>query len=132
MQIIVLSFEVILLLLYNIVFIHQNSNCRKNYERNRSEKRAKDPVHFLLNQDVTRRCTYNFGTTQYNKACVDQDNRCAMCHVESYDLCIDHNHIDLSVRDLLCQGCNAGFEQLKENEIYMNSAVNYLLKHQDT
>ena len=104
------------------------ANCRKNRDGHRNAEKAKDDVHLMLKQDVKRRSNYNFGSTEYNKACVEQDNRCEMCHVELFNLCIDHRHSDQVVRGLLCQGCNVGFEKCNENEIYFENAITYLMK----
>ena len=76
-------------------------------------KDKEDPVKVALLQD-SHLCTkyFQFDSTAYYQACTEQDNRCAICHDQRYDLEIDHHHRDKYVRALLCPngGCNLGFE----------------------
>jgi len=45
---------------------------------------------------------------------------------------IDHNHITGEVRGLLCSGCNSGIGMLKEDINNLQSAIEYLIKHQNS
>ena len=101
---------------------------QKIRDNKRLEKQSKDPVCLGLRQNVMRRKKYsNFGTTQYNLSCEAQDNKSAMCHVQAFNLEIDHNHNDQSIRGLLRSPCNIGFEQLNENVTYIQNAIEYLI-----
>lgn len=54
---------------------------------------------------------------------------CELCHEESSDLVIDHNHRTGRVRGVLCNSCNIGLGMFKEDAARLRSAVNYLEVH---
>lgn len=57
--------------------------------------------------------------------------QCEICEWELSDKnChIDHCHTSGKVRGLLCFNCNAALGMLKESELIMNRAIEYLKKH---
>lgn len=70
----------------------------------------------------------------------EQNHLCAICGnpetVKNYKdvvskLSVDHCHRTGKVRGLLCQNCNKGIGNLKENEDIILKAVEYLRKHKE-
>lgn len=65
----------------------------------------------------------------------EQDNRCAICgcyensssHRKRFD--VDHCHNTGKLRGLLCNRCNTGIGQLKDNEQILTNAIAYLRKY---
>ena len=91
------------------------------------QKNLKDPVYKALIQDTRRRSTYSIGTTEYNLTLESQDSKCAICKVRGLQLDIDHDHSDNTVRGLLCNPCNVGFDKLNESVTNIQKAIVYLI-----
>ncbi len=65
-----------------------------------------------------------------------QQGVCAICkQPESMPnksrLCIDHDHVTNQVRGLLCNKCNVGLANFRDNIQYLTNAVEYLQKHEE-
>jgi hypothetical protein len=70
---------------------------------------------------------HNLTKDDYNKMLSDQNELCAICHVdEGKTLCIDHDHVTNKVRGLLCNRCNKGLGLLGDSLDSINSALSYL------
>lgn len=54
-----------------------------------------------------------------------KEKRCQRCE----SLYVDHCHDTMKVRALLCQFCNQGIGQFKENVSILESAIEYLKIH---
>ena len=61
-------------------------------------------------REYALRRKYNLTLEQYNELLARQRSCCAICgrHVESLtrNLCVDHDHVTLELRGLLCDFCN--------------------------
>ena len=59
-----------------------------------------------------------------------QNNKCAVCNTDRIELkrnlCVDHDHVTLKVRGLLCDTCNRSLGLLKDNIEILKSAIKYL------
>jgi CRISPR/Cas system-associated protein Cas10 (large subunit of type III CRISPR-Cas system) len=66
----------------------------------------------------------------YENKLKEQDYRCAICGNKSdilkKQLDVDHCHYTGKVRGLLCNRCNTGLGQFKDNEKIINNAISYL------
>ena len=64
-----------------------------------------------------------------------QNNCCAICGKSEEEngkrLAIDHNHKTHQVRNLLCQSCNTGLGDFKDNKELLLKAFEYLKKWED-
>lgn len=77
---------------------------------------------------------------KYYEMIEQQDNRCAICNEKEkrtaknkiLKLCVDHDHATGKVRQLLCHDCNTGLGKFKDNQDLLQSAIDYLKKHQPT
>jgi hypothetical protein len=76
-------------------------------------------------------------TEDYDRMMVEQNGVCAICRKpESAKgpsgqiklLAIDHDHVTNRVRGLLCQKCNHGIGQLKDDPLLLRAAADYLEK----
>ena len=81
-----------------------------------------------------------FGITpeQYAAMFAEQCGLCAICNRaetslneigQVHSLCVDHNHADKVVRQLLCRKCNTAIGMVEENVDTLRACINYLLKH---
>lgn len=73
---------------------------------------------------------YGITKEQFDKLLNDQNNKCAICKVEitGKSCHIDHCHESNNVRGLLCQLCNKGLGQFKDNVQFLTNAIKYLNK----
>lgn len=58
-----------------------------------------------------------------------QDNKCVICTADftsPKDMHTDHCHTTGKVRGILCQGCNQGIGNFKENPEALRRAADYL------
>lgn len=66
---------------------------------------------------------------QYEALVAAAGGLCAVCQQpprESKALCIDHDHVTGVVRGLLCQDCNLGIGQLRDDPELLDRAAAYL------
>jgi hypothetical protein len=70
---------------------------------------------------------------QYELLLVAQSFKCAICGVPAVEfdrlLAVDHDHSTGAVRGLLCNHCNIGIGNFKEDVAFLASAIIYLRKH---
>ena len=84
----------------------------------------------------------NFGISleEYKAMLEAQNNACAICHKangsdrhkgdRTKQLSVDHNHITGALRGLLCNDCNRGIGQLKDDPILLERAAKYLRNYE--
>lgn len=101
----------------------ENRDKKSAYERNWAKKYPE--------KAIGQRLFYNHGITleQYNQMFVNQNGICLIC--KKYDkagkrLVVDHNHESGTIRGLLCDSCNKGLGNFKENLESLAEAIKYL------
>jgi hypothetical protein len=120
----------------------QISNWRKNNpEKVLAQKQRytdKNGSWYKNNKKLYRNNHYNktYGITleEYDSLLISQKHSCKICGVSSElimeqsgkSLSVDHNHITGKIRGLLCNSCNSGLGQFKDDIDIMNKAINYL------
>lgn len=71
---------------------------------------SKAREYALRAREASLRRKYNLTLEQYDELLTRQRSCCAICgrHVESFtrNLCVDHDHVTLELRGLLCDFCN--------------------------
>lgn len=105
---------------------------RKNAKRLRAEqkiRRQKRPEHY---REVARKSSKKFRYKKYGISVEDfnlmskvQSSLCKICK-EKKKLYVDHCHKTNRVRGLLCHTCNVGIGLLKDNIVFLKSAIQYL------
>jgi Recombination endonuclease VII len=72
--------------------------------------------------------SFRYGITQeeYKKRMKEQGSKCLICKVKDSQLHVDHCHVSLKVRGLLCRACNTGIGLLKDNKRNLRNAITYL------
>lgn len=77
----------------------------------------------------------NYGITlaDYDAMLAAQDGRCAICKTDvpkgKGRFSVDHDHVTGKVRALLCNTCNAGLGQFKDDPALVLEAAAYLQRH---
>jgi len=106
------------------------SQTRKN---NRSSENERSKTWRINNPEkVQENNLKKFGISleDYKQLCEKQNNKCAICNTDrvelSRNLCVDHDHVTLKVRGLLCDTCNRSLGLLKDNIEILRSAIKYL------
>ena len=69
---------------------------------------------------------YGISDADYKKMYDEQNGKCAICLVSKKKLNIDHCHVGLNVRGLLCGKCNRGLGNFKDNIEALKNAIKYL------
>lgn len=112
------------------------SNTRSaEYKKNNSEKvRESSRKWARENRDKNRSTHYKhrYGIVldDYNRMFEEQDGYCGICgtHQARFKkrLAVDHCHETGDVRGLLCDDCNKGLGNFKDNVDYLSKALQYL------
>lgn len=89
----------------------------------------------LITYNIVHRASIS--REDYYEMFAKQNNLCAICNQPEtrvfkgklMRLCLDHNHDTGAVRQLLCHACNTGLGKFKESIDILQSAIDYLNKH---
>jgi len=107
----------------NKIWRQENPDRVKKTYKNWSEK----------NRDCVRKHQlkkYGLSNDDYNKMFEVQNGKCAICNKTSEKkLSVDHCHDSGKIRGLLCDRCNHGLGNFKENINFMFKAIEYLECH---
>lgn len=111
--------------------------CKNCHNLNNKEYNERNPEKTT----ARRRCgqlkfKYNLSNEEYNRLVELQNGICAICNKVpnynlryNYQLVIDHDHENSSVRSLLCHKCNQALGLFKDNIETIKSAYEYLIQH---
>lgn len=71
---------------------------------------------------------YGITPAEFDALYKKQNGVCAICSGKSDNkqLAVDHNHLTGTVRGLLCERCNTGLGQFKDNHQSLKNAITYL------
>lgn len=74
---------------------------------------------------------YGMSLEEYDTLYKNQEGRCDICGnmPSEYMLVVDHNHETGEVRGLLCRPCNSGIGLLRDSEMIVAKALEYLKKN---
>lgn len=104
--------------------------CRACSNKNRKEWDLADPER---TRGKYLRETYGIKLSDYDAMLEAQGHKCAICGQDETrfkkKLVIDHDHSTGEVRQLLCNMCNHGIGNFKDDIDLMANAIKYILKH---
>lgn len=97
-------------------------------------KRRSTPEYKLSQKRRDLKSRYKITLEEFNKKLEGQNNKCAICEKEFGSGKIngphvDHNHINFSVRGLLCFSCNTLLGKSQENIVILKNAIKYLRRY---
>ncbi len=110
------------------------SSCKKCTKDKYSTKEGKErSIEYHLIK------TYGITKQEYNEMLEVQGGACLLCNKKSYktssgkvrSLYVDHCHDTGKVRGLLCQNCNVGLGNFKDDIPLLRRAINYLELHKE-
>lgn len=91
-----------------------------NYRKNNPSK----------SKDIDLYQRFGIRLDTYNKMFENQNGCCAICNRHQSEfkkaLAVDHCHSSGQIRSLLCQGCNQGIGNFREQIDLLHGAINYL------
>ena len=106
--------------------------CHEEKHRNEFSSRATPvckPCRKRHTSVVKRAAKYGICVETPYKLLRQQGGGCAICGEKDFDaLCIDHDHATGRVRGMLCGKCNFGLGFFRDNVLYLQQAIRYLLK----
>ena len=110
---------------------------RAAYMRIWQQKRRSKNSYYGKNSDLKK--NYGVDIDWFNRQFDLQNGVCAICHEpettiihgRKISLAVDHCHDTGRVRGLLCRGCNSSIGHFKHNTKILQSAMDYLRKHDD-
>jgi hypothetical protein len=124
-----------------------NENQRKHWFKHKEKhrlarlKRKELNPLFRKHESLARKLRlYKLTEEEYFGMFIEQDNKCAIClqpetiirkETGLKPLSVDHCHKTGKTRALLCNACNVGIAQFKENTMFLNNAINYLNKFKE-
>ena len=97
----------------------KNIEGNKKYQR---EYRKRRPDIF---KNVQLKHYYGITLEDYETLLEKQNWCCAICH-ETTKLNVDHSHMSLNIRGLLCSNCNLGLGHFKNDPNILKLALGYL------
>jgi len=101
---------------------------KKRYNENKKRFAKNNPNSC---KNIQLRNKFGITLEQYNEMLASQGGVCAICKQPcetGKSLAVDHCHKTGKVRGLLCQHCNTGFGQFRENKKFLISAISYIDK----
>jgi Rps23 Pro-64 3,4-dihydroxylase Tpa1-like proline 4-hydroxylase len=112
----------------------------KYRERTREQAKQRAKTWYSQNKERAKKTNrknklkqYGLTVDQYNQLIENQNNSCLICKKEFSEQIkshIDHCHASGKVRGILCQKCNQGIGLFYESLESLQSAIEYLKKHQ--
>lgn len=109
--------------------VYQKGRLESNPDLVREQWRKAQSKYDLSDKGRSKKRKYLYGLTQerYEQMLNEQEHKCAIC-TKLKPLVVDHDHLTLQVRGLLCQNCNVGIGKLGDNLVGLKLAVQYLDK----
>lgn len=108
-----------------------------SYKQKESEYRNKNRQSIRENHSARK---YGMTIEQYKEFIINHNNLCSICFKEetrktrdgetTSTLCVDHCHDTGRVRGLVCHNCNNGLGRFFDSIELLQSAIDYLKKHQ--
>lgn len=120
-------------------YLGKCKECQKAASRDRHQRLRDDPEYKAKNARRARRKRleqYGITDEEYESLFAQQDGRCAICGSRDAGawgglLPVDHDHQTGKVRGLLCNHCNSGLGQFRDDPDRLLAAAAYLLSQQD-
>lgn len=101
---------------------------------NAAERRAAKAPHRRKQRQVAQwKRRYGLTAEAAESLMASQNHACAICHTPFANLrkiCVDHCHASTVVRGFLCNHCNVGIAQFRDNPDLLLAAVSYLRRYQ--
>jgi len=115
-------------------------NSKKNYQQSdkgklvhqKASKRYREthPNTLPYNRKYSLKNKFNITLDDYEQMLIKQGGCCAICNISPLQLtkalAVDHCHITLKIRGLLCVNCNHALGKFKDDINILTNAIKYL------
>jgi hypothetical protein len=112
---------------------NQKAKNKLRYEANKEHIKQYRESRKEENKENQLKIKFGINLDNYNNMLEKQNHCCNICglHKSNFtrQLAVDHCHTTGKIRGLLCVSCNNGLGRFKDNINYLQSAINYLQKH---
>ena len=109
---------------------YQNTTKGKEVHKKSINKYQQTAKGKLTARRASLKAIYGIAGDEYDKLLESQKGHCALCGMSPKDnrkrLAVDHNHVTGKVRGLLCDRCNKGLGNFKDNIEVLKKAIKYL------
>ena len=117
-----------------VCIVCNKRNRIESYHRNKEEinrSRSERNIHKGYNRKWHIMRRYRITLEDYEEMLESQDNKCAICGgppngSSVTKFCIDHDHESGEVRGLLCNKCNCGLANFRDDRDVLKNAAKYL------
>lgn len=109
-----------------------NKRRREHHKLHKEDinKKKRENYNPIKNREQKLKYKYNLSLDEYDEMFKKQNGKCEICgDVTERPLDVDHNHKTGKIRGLLCNACNRGIENFKENPLKLIKTVYYLEKY---
>lgn len=115
----------------NLPYCSYCASCKKEirkekYNKDLDKSREYNRERYHLTRKYSK---YGMSKEDYEKLLSSQDGVCAICKTKcevNNRLSIDHDHVTLQIRGLLCAHCNKGLGLFKDNPDILEGAAKYI------
>lgn len=111
-------------------YLNRKTKLAKYRALNSEQKRAERKLYPDRQKNIDLKKNYGISLEQYNEMFSAQGGCCAIYDKHQAllkkSLHVDHDHGSGEIRGLLCNGCNFGIGQFKDDPDILNRAVSYL------
>ena len=100
----------------------------------RRENPDKTRIQDLKNLDRMRRETYGIGNDGVEELLDRQGGTCAICGTDdsgSREWHVDHDHVSLKIRGILCSRCNTAIGLMNDDPQRLKGAADYIWRHRN-
>ena len=112
--------------------IQQQKYREGNREALLAKARIYDAKHKNMHRNAQLKGRYGFSLEEHDIMLEEQNGCCAICQRSIANLprppSVDHDHETGKVRGLLCQSCNSGLANFKDNIESLKFAIEYLIR----
>jgi len=103
------------------------------YNTEEGKKKAKARYNRIRQRNNRLKQKYGITYDEYKEILNEQNGRCAICgrneEENGKELAVDHDHVTMKNRDLLCSSCNLVIGFFEKNNMDADKIKNYLNKH---
>ena len=112
--------------------------CHTEYERERRQANGQQNPEYTRAINLRR---YGLTPVQFDEMLASQDNRCAICRTDEpggQGWHVDHDHrccntrktsCGRCIRGILCSRCNIAIGNLRDDEVIIQAALDYVIVH---
>lgn len=109
----------------------QRAYRKSHYEEMRAYEKARNatPKQKLAQRNSILKRKYGISKQDFDNRFEAQGKACLICKSTDKrpsNYCVDHNHVTLEVRGIVCRKCNTAMGQMNDDPLLLRAAARYL------